>query len=48
MIDVEKLRISARIAKMDKEQMKNTERAYAKNRRAQKKYERELYGPFGK
>jgi len=29
------------------DQMRNTEIAYAKNRRAQKKFERELYGPFG-
>ena len=45
--EMHKLRISAKIAKMEKDQMRNTEIAYAKNRRAQKKFERELYGPFG-
>ena len=47
MIEHHKLRISARIAKMEEDQMRNLEIAYAKNRRAQKKYERELNGPFG-
>merc|ERR1711990_1008838 len=36
-----------RIEKMEKEQMKNTEKANAKNKRIQKALERNLFGPNG-
>ena len=43
-----KHRIVAKLAKMDKEQMRNTEIAQAKNKRIQKALERDIYGPNGK
>ena len=44
---IAKLRIFERIEKMEKEQMKNTEKANAKNKRIQKALERNLFGPNG-
>ena len=36
-----------RMITMTKEQMKNTERAYLKNKRIQAKLDQDLYGPKG-
>ena len=44
---IPKLRIFERIEKMEKEQMRNTEIANAKNKRMQKALQRNLFGPNG-
>ena len=44
---IPKLRIYERIEKMEKDQMRNTEKANAKNKRIQKALERNLFGPNG-